>query len=55
MTQHAVGGLKRGQELGQGAAGADAALTWAAKAESERDRKETDGKAGLWRNMLRAG
>jgi type IV secretory pathway TrbL component len=27
--------------------GADAALTWAAKAESERDRKETDGKAGL--------
>jgi hypothetical protein len=34
-----VGVLKKGKGLGQGAAGADAALTWAAKAESERDLK----------------
>jgi len=39
LAQHAAGGLKKGQGLGQGAAGADAALTWAAKAESERDLK----------------
>ena len=46
-VQWAAGVLKKGQGLGQGAARADAALTGAAKAESEHDRKDTDGKAGL--------
>lgn len=42
--QPAAGVLKQGKGL----RGQTPALTWAAKAEGERDRKETGGKAGLW-------
>ena len=40
----AAGMLKQEKEL----RGQTQALTWTAEAESKRDRKETDGAAGLW-------
>ena len=42
-VQKAAGMLKQGKEL----RGQTQALTWAAEAEGKRDRKETDGAAGL--------